>query len=68
MTAKPAQTIDAFHRGAFHVVQPRGRGHRSGMDAMLLAALVADDRSIRVADLGAGAARRPRRRLAPCQG
>ncbi|MDL2408304.1 methyltransferase [Rhizobium calliandrae] len=50
-----SETIDAFHRGAFHIVQPKGRGHRSGMDAMLLAALVADDRAIRVADLGAGA-------------
>ncbi|MBY5399233.1 methyltransferase [Rhizobium leguminosarum] len=48
-------TVDAFHRGGFHVVQPKGRGHRSGMDAMLLAALVADDRPVRVADLGAGA-------------
>ncbi|GES42499.1 tRNA1(Val) A37 N6-methylase TrmN6 [Rhizobium sp. ERR 922] len=55
MTGKPSETIDAFHRGAFHVVQPKGRGHRSGMDAMLLAALVADERTIRVADLGAGA-------------
>jgi tRNA1(Val) A37 N6-methylase TrmN6 len=55
MTGKPSETIDAFHRGAFHVVQPKGRGHRSGMDAMLLAALVADERAIRVADLGAGA-------------
>jgi len=55
MAGSPSETIDAFHRGAFHVVQPKGRGHRSGMDAMLLAALVADERSIRVADLGAGA-------------
>ncbi|SCB32790.1 tRNA1(Val) (adenine(37)-N6)-methyltransferase [Rhizobium hainanense] len=55
MTGKPSETVDAFHRGAFHVVQPKGRGHRSGMDAMLLAALVADERAIRVADLGAGA-------------
>ena len=55
MTESPSETIDAFHRGAFHVVQPKGRGHRSGMDAMLLAALVADERTIRVADLGAGA-------------
>ncbi|MBY3070585.1 methyltransferase [Rhizobium laguerreae] len=53
MTA--TDTVDAFHRGGFHVVQPKGRGHRSGMDAMLLAALVADDRPVRVADLGAGA-------------
>jgi tRNA1(Val) A37 N6-methylase TrmN6 len=50
-----SETTDAFHRGLFHVVQPKGRGHRSGMDAMLLAALVADDRPVRVADLGAGA-------------
>lgn len=50
------ETIDAFHRGRFLVAQPKGRGHRSGMDAMLLASLVADDRpSCRVADLGAGA-------------
>ena len=55
MADNPSETIDAFHRGAFHIVQPKGRGHRSGMDAMLLAALVADERPIRVADLGAGA-------------
>jgi tRNA1(Val) A37 N6-methylase TrmN6 len=52
---EPGETIDAFHRGAFHIVQPKGRGHRAGMDAMLLASLVDDDRDIRVADLGAGA-------------
>ncbi len=55
MTAAVAETVDAFHYGRFHLVQPKGRGHRSGMDAMLLAALVADERPIRVADLGAGA-------------
>lgn len=55
MADSPSETIDAFHRGAFHIVQPKGRGHRSGMDAMLLAALVADENPIRVADLGAGA-------------
>ena len=49
------ETIDAFHFGAFHVVQPKGMGHRSGMDAMLLASLVNSDRAIKVADLGAGA-------------
>jgi Predicted O-methyltransferase len=48
-------TVDAFHRGTFHVMQPKGGGHRSGVDAMLLAALVADDKPIHVADLGAGA-------------
>lgn len=51
----PVQTVDAFHRGRFHIVQPKGRGHRAGMDAMLLASLVAGKGPIRVADLGAGA-------------
>jgi tRNA1(Val) A37 N6-methylase TrmN6 len=50
-----SETVDAFHRGRFHLVQPVGRGHRAGMDAMLLASLVVDDRAVRVADLGAGA-------------
>ncbi|MGE7371302.1 tRNA1(Val) (adenine(37)-N6)-methyltransferase [Neorhizobium sp. NPDC001467] len=49
------ETLDAFHRGGFHVLQPKGGGHRSGVDAMLLAALVAADGPITVADLGAGA-------------
>lgn len=49
------ETVDAFHRGRFHLVQPVGRGHRAGMDAMLLASLVVDDRPVRIADLGAGA-------------
>lgn len=49
------ETIDAFHRGRFQLVQPKGRGHRAGMDAMLLASLVDDSRSCLVADLGAGA-------------
>ncbi|MEN9894713.1 MAG: hypothetical protein RIR97_565, partial [Pseudomonadota bacterium] len=49
------ETVDAFHFGRFHVVQPKGAGHRSGMDAMLLASLVNADRAIKVADLGAGA-------------
>lgn len=49
------ETIDSFHRGRFHVIQPLGRGHRSGMDAMLLASLVASTKPCRVADLGAGA-------------
>lgn len=56
LSEQPAQeTVDAFHRGRFHLVQPVGRGHRAGMDAMLLASLVVDDRKVRVADLGAGA-------------
>ncbi|HWK14886.1 MAG TPA: methyltransferase [Rhizobiaceae bacterium] len=49
-----AQTVDAFHRGAFFVVQPP-HGHRSGMDAMILAAAVPSPFAGRLADLGAGA-------------
>ena len=48
-------TIDAFHHGGFYLVQPEGKGHRAGLDAMLLAALVPDDAVGRLADLGAGA-------------
>ncbi|RYB97070.1 tRNA1(Val) (adenine(37)-N6)-methyltransferase [Ciceribacter ferrooxidans] len=49
------ETVDAFHRGRFHLVQPKGRGHRAGMDAMLLASLVDHAGPFRLADLGAGA-------------
>lgn len=49
------ETVDAFHFGVFHIVQPKGRGHRAGMDAMLLASMVTGDRPLHVADLGAGA-------------
>lgn len=47
-------SVDAFHRGRFHLVQPKGRGHRAGLDAMLLAAAIARTFSGTVADLGAG--------------
>jgi len=47
-------TVDAFHRGDFHLVQPR-KGHRAGMDAMMLAAAVPSLFAGRIADLGAGA-------------
>ncbi len=50
-----ATTIDTFHRGNFQIIQPAGRGHRSGMDAMVLAASVPDGFTGTVADLGAGA-------------
>jgi len=50
-----AETVDAFHFGGFYIVQPKGRGHRAGMDAMLLASMVVAEGAIRVADLGAGA-------------
>ena len=48
-------SIDAFHRGRFFLVQPRDRGHRAGMDAMMLAAAVPSDFAGRLADFGAGA-------------
>jgi len=53
--APGGETVDRFHHGRFHLVQPAGRGHRSGIDAMLLAALVPDGATGRLADLGAGA-------------
>ncbi len=49
------ETRDAFHRGRFYVVQPKGAGHRAGLDAMLLAALVPDTACGQLADFGAGA-------------
>jgi tRNA1(Val) A37 N6-methylase TrmN6 len=55
MAEEPAQTLDAFHRGAFWLVQPRSGGHRAGIDAMLLAAAVPSRFSGRLADFGAGA-------------
>jgi tRNA1(Val) A37 N6-methylase TrmN6 len=47
-------TVDAFHRGRFHLVQPR-RGHRAGIDAMLLAAAIDGGFSGHCIDLGSGA-------------
>lgn len=52
---KAGFTVDVFHRGAFRLVQPAGRGHRAGMDAMVLAAAVPAGFRGRLADLGAGA-------------
>ena len=46
---------DAFHRGDFFLVQPAAKGHRAGMDAMMLAAAVPSGFTGRLADLGAGA-------------
>lgn len=48
-------TTDAFHRGAFHLVQPKASYHRAGLDAMLLAACVERGFAGEIADLGAGA-------------
>lgn len=50
-----AFTIDAFHRGRFRLVQPAGKGHRAGLDAMLLAGAVPAGFAGELADLGAGA-------------
>jgi tRNA1(Val) A37 N6-methylase TrmN6 len=50
-----AETVDAFHRGRFALVQPKDFGHRSGIDAMILASAVPSGFAGRVADLGAGA-------------
>lgn len=55
ISRRPERTIDAFHRGDFWVAQPSGKGHRSGMDAMMLAAAVPGSFAGRLADLGAGA-------------
>ena len=48
-------SVDAFHRGRFHLVQPALKGHRAGVDAMILAAAVPDGFDGLLADLGAGA-------------
>ncbi len=60
-------TIDAFHRGGFFLVQPARKGHRSGIDAMLLAATVPDGFTGVLADLGAGAAAAGLAVLARCE-
>ncbi|MCR4269269.1 methyltransferase, partial [Nitratireductor sp. ZSWI3] len=48
-------SVDSFHRDAFRLVQPARGGHRSGIDAMLVAAALPDGFAGAVADLGAGA-------------
>jgi tRNA1(Val) A37 N6-methylase TrmN6 len=53
--AESTQTLDAFHRGDFWLVQPKGAGHRAGVDAMMLAAAVPSGFAGRLADFGAGA-------------
>ncbi|UTO27780.1 tRNA1(Val) (adenine(37)-N6)-methyltransferase [Bartonella harrusi] len=55
ITNQSDETMDSFHRGKFYLVQPRKYGHRSGMDAMLLASLVPNNLKGKVVDLGAGA-------------
>lgn len=49
------ETLDAFHRGAFFLVQPALKGHRAGVDAMILASAVPENFNGRLVDLGSGA-------------
>ncbi|WP_152044964.1 methyltransferase [Aureimonas psammosilenae] len=51
----PETSLDSFHAGAFHLVQPKGWGYRAGLDALLLAASIPPDMGGRAVDLGAGA-------------
>ena len=46
---------DAFYDGRFALLQPVGRGYRSGLDALLLAASVPANAVGTLADIGAGA-------------
>jgi tRNA1(Val) A37 N6-methylase TrmN6 len=56
VTSPDAPTRDAFLGGRVHVLQPaRGGGHRSGLDAVYLAAAVPHDVEGHVVDLGSGA-------------
>ncbi len=57
MSVKPpdGHSVDAFHRGAFHIVQPKRGAYRAGMDAMVLAAALPQDFAGVFADFGAGA-------------
>ncbi|KQT88033.1 methyltransferase [Aurantimonas sp. Leaf443] len=50
-----ATSEDSFYGGRFHLVQPRGHGYRSGLDALLLAAAIPRAATGRLVDLGAGA-------------
>lgn len=50
-----AFSVDAFLGGRVEAVQPRAGHHRSGLDAVLIAAAFADGAAGRAVDLGAGA-------------
>lgn len=51
---KPEITRDGFLDGKFEALQPVGKGHRAGLDAILLAASLPQNISGRLADLGSG--------------
>jgi tRNA1(Val) A37 N6-methylase TrmN6 len=53
--ARAGITCDLFFRGAFAVLQPARGGHRSGSDALLLAAALPERAGGELCDLGAGA-------------
>ncbi|WP_102960291.1 methyltransferase [Mangrovicella endophytica] len=55
LEAAAASSRDAFYGGRFMLCQPRGRGFRSGLDALLLAACLPADASGDAVDLGSGA-------------
>jgi tRNA1(Val) A37 N6-methylase TrmN6 len=55
LTPETDDTVDAFHRGRFHLVQPAKGAHRAGMDALVLAASVPSGFAGLAADFGAGA-------------
>lgn len=63
-----AETLDAFHRGRFHLVQPTKGGHRAGVDAMILASAVPASFDGPIADLGAGAGAAGMAVAARCRG
>ena len=48
-------SLDDFYRGGFQAEQPVATGHRSGSDALLIAAALPENASGELADLGAGA-------------
>jgi len=51
---EPETREDVFYRGGFHALQPVGSGHRSGLDALLIAAGLPEGASGNLADLGSG--------------
>lgn len=57
MTQETARSVtrDVFHRGRLELLQPAGRGHRAGSDALLLAAALPEGAAGRLCELGAGA-------------
>ncbi|MDO9503002.1 methyltransferase [Falsiroseomonas sp.] len=54
-TRAVATRCDTFYGGRFALLQPVGKGYRSGLDALLLAASVPADAVGALADIGAGA-------------